>query len=58
MEQADTPDHELWGPLERAGLLNEEPMGPQWRPWVTGPLEQAGGPLPDKKAMEHYSWGI
>ena len=30
------------GLLKHAGLLNEKPT--EWRPWVMGPLEQAGAP--------------
>ena len=43
----------LLGPLEQAGLLNKEPMGPLWGPWVMGPLEQAGAP-DKKKTMEPH----
>ena len=30
------------GASRAGGLLNKEPEGPLWRPWVIGPLEQAG----------------
>ena len=43
-EQAGAPEPELLGPLEQAGLLNKEPAGPLWRPWVKGPPKQAGAP--------------
>ena len=38
-EQIDTPEQELLGLLKQVGLLNKEPTGPLWRPWVMGPLE-------------------
>ena len=38
--------------LEQAGLLNKEPTGPLWGPWVMWPLEQAGAP--DEEAMEPH----
>ena len=36
--------------LKQAGLLNKEPTGPLWRPWVMRPLEQAGAP--DQEPVE------
>ena len=38
--------------LEQAGLLNKEPTGPLWRPWIMGPLGQAGAP--DQEPMEPH----
>ena len=38
------------GLLSQAGLLNKEPMGPLWRPWVMRPLVQAGAP--DQEPVE------
>ena len=51
-EQAGAPEQELLGPLEQAGLLNKEPTGPLWKPWVMGPLEKAGAP--DQEPMESH----
>ena len=51
-EQAGAPEQELFGPLKQVGLLNKEPTGPLWRPWVMGLLEQAGAP--DQEPMEPH----
>ena len=51
-EQAGCPEQELLGPLEQELLLNQESTGLLWRPWVMGPLGQAGAP--DQEPIEPH----